>query len=181
MERAEKNSEIEFLTSVFSKSQIALCADYRGLNVAEITTLRKKLRDNGAIGKVVKNTLAKISAKKALGENGEVTDPLQKFLDLFDGPSFLIYSDKDPITSAKIVQEFIKTKETFKVKGAWVDGAFVDTRGVDALAKMPSKEETLSMLLRLISTPATQMVRLLNAPASQLVQVIEAYRRKLEG
>lgn len=181
MERAEKDNEIEFLTGVLSKSQIALCADYRGLNVAEITALRKKLRENGAIGKVVKNTLAKISAKKALGENGEVTDPLQKFLDLFEGPSFLVYSDKDPIASAKVIQEFTKTKESFRIKGAWVDGGFVDNKGVDALAKMPSKEETLSMLLRLISTPATQIVRLLNAPASQLAQVVEAYRRKLEG
>ena len=92
----------------------------------------------------------------------------------------LIWSD-DPVGSTKVVADFAKNNQSFTVKGAWVDGTFVDDKGVVALSKMPGKEETLSMLLNLILTPATQLVRLINAPGTQVVRALEAYRKKLEG
>lgn len=179
MNREEKQAQVDFLQGAIKKSQIALVANYHGLNATEISNLRSKLREGKAEGKVVKNTLARLAIRQALPDDQGAE--LDKFLAALKGPTFLVYSDVDPIQPAKAIQDFIKSKDTFTVRAAWVDGTFVDAKGVEALSKMPGKEEVLSMLLRLLNEPATQLVRLLNAPAQQTVQVIEAQRKKLEG
>ena len=179
MERAEKVSEVEFIAGAFTKAQVALCADYRGLTVAEVTKLRKKLREGGAQARVVKNTLAKISAKKAFASAG--ADQLAKFVAMFEGPSLLVVSETDPVAPAKIISDFVKeSKEKLRIKGGWVDGSCLDSSGVDALSKMPGKKETLAKLLNLLMAPATQFVRLLQAPGSQVVRALEAHRKNLE-
>jgi len=179
MERTEKQTEIDLLNKSFESAQIALCADYRGLTVAQITKLRRQLRGSGLEGRVVKNTLAKIAAKRVL-KDSDGTE-MEKFLELFKGPSFVVFSRHDPVAPAKMASEFGKENEAFKIKGAWFEGAFVDVQGVKALASMPSREETLAKLLALIAAPATQLVRVLQAPAAQVVRVLEACRQKLEG
>lgn len=178
MERAEKQQEIEQLNDYFTKSQIAICADYRGLTVAQVTDLRKNLRKNDCVGKVVKNTLARISLERTFkdADGGE----LEKFMGLLEGPSLMVFSFKDPVAPSKILSEFAKGNEKLTIKGGWLEGNFVDAGGVDTLAKLPSKEETLAKLLALINAPATQLVRLLQAPSSQVVRVIEAHRENLE-
>lgn len=181
MDRAERNAEISSLSDMFNRSQIALCANYQGLSVAKITSLRREIRGVGGTSKVVKNTLAKISFERMCGEDGKSSAEAQKFLNLLDGPNLVIFSLKDAVAPARVVKKFEKDNQVFQVKGAWFEGAFVDAAGVEALSKLPSREELLSQLLRIISAPATQMVRLLNAPGTQLVRVIDAYRAKLEG
>lgn len=176
MERAEKGEVIDSLKASFSKAQIALCADYRGLTVQEVTVLRRELKKTGAYAKVVKNTLARIALKKGENSGGA----FEQFVSTFHGPSFVIFSDNDPVGPAKVIEQFCKGKDKFKVKGAWLDGQFVDAAGVDALSKMPGKAEVLSMLLRVISAPATQIVRLLQAPSEQVVRVIDAQRQNIE-
>lgn len=179
MERADKDKQLEYLDKRFEAAQLALCADYRGLTVAEISELRSELRKSGAQAKVIKNTLAKISAGKVY-KDAEASE-LEQFLGLFQGPSFVVFSDDDPVSPAKAVTKFAKTHEAFEVKGGWFEGNFLDDNKVTELSNMPSREETLAKLLNLIGTPATQLVRILNAPASKLTQVLEAYRVKLEG
>ncbi len=179
MNRAEKQTEVEFIQNSLTQAQVALCADYRGLTVAEITKLRKKLRDSGAQSRVVKNTLAKISAKKAFG-SAKASD-LEKFVTMFKGPSLLVVSSTDPVAPAKVISDFVKeSKEKLKIKGGWIDGACLDGKGVDSLSKMPGKKETLAKLLSVLVAPATQFVRLLQAPGTQTVQVLEAHRKNLE-
>lgn len=190
MNKQEKHAEVKFLGEKLKESQIALVADYRGLSVTAITELRKKLFDSKAGSRVVKNTLAKRAVMESMGSGQVNVDDqgaeLKKFIKELTGPTFLVYSDVDPIEPAKIIEAFNKAKEAAKspilsVRGAWVDGTFLDAKGVEALSKMPGKQEVLSTLLRLLNTPATNLVRLLNAPAQQTVQVVEAARRKLEG
>jgi len=77
--------------------------------------------------------------------------------------------------------KFAKANDQFRVKGCWLDGAYVDAAGVDSLSKMPGREETFAMLLSLISAPATRLVRVLSEPGAQVVRSIEAYRKKLGG
>lgn len=177
MDRVEKRSEVELISGYLSKAQIAVCADYRGLTVAQVTELRRNLRKIGSVGRVVKNTLAKLSAdnvfEKSAGEE------LTKFKNVFEGPSMLVVSYDDPISPSKVLTDFSKSYAPFKIKGGWFEGSFVDVAGIEALATMPSREELLATLLRLINTPATQTVRLLQAPASGLVRLVEAYRQKL--
>lgn len=178
MNRAEKQAEIELVTNGIKNSALALCVDYRGLKVTQVTDFRRKSREKGATVRVVKNTLLRIAAKNCM--QGKDSPDVDKFLGLFDGPSMLIWS-ADPVTSAKAVAEFAKTNKEMSIKGAWVDGAFLDAAGVDALSKLPGREETLGMLLNLILAPATQLVRLLSAPGTQIVRAIDAYREKLEA
>ena len=178
MDRAERQSEIEFLSENFKGSTFAVCADYRGLTVAQMIGVRRALGQSGAFGKVVKNTLARIALERAYqeGDSAEVS----KFVEIFEGPNFLIFAKDDPVGSAKVAAKFEKDLEHFVIKGGWFEGRFIDKSGVVEFSNMASREETLSRLLCLISTPATQLVRLLQAPAQKLVRTLEAVRGKLE-
>ena len=176
MERAEKKTMIEGLSQQFSKAQIALCADYRGLTVGQVTILRRNLRGVGATACVVKNKLAKRSVDASI--TGGDKDAFNK---VFKGPSFLVFSDIDPIAPAKVIAEFAKLNDKLSIKGAWVDGKFLDAANVVALSKMPGKQELLAQLLSLMNAPATRLVGLLAAPAGQVVRVLDAQRQKLEG
>ena len=178
MERGEKEEEVSVLVDQFRSSKVAVCAEYRGLTVAQMSSLRSALRSCGSVSRVVKNTLAKISVNKVLSDDNVAEK--ERFLELFKDPSFLIFGQEDAVASAKVVEKFSKDLDPFKVKGAWLDGKFLDKDLFASLSKLPSKEETLGQLLALINTPATQIVRVLNAPAQQLVQLLGAYKRKLE-
>lgn len=180
MERQEKVVQVEALTQAFGSAQSALCADYRGLTVLEITELRKQLRKAGSKGVVVRNSLARLAAAKALKETGASEAEIKKFVDLFHGPAMVVYSDSDPVAPAKVISGFAKDHQNLKIRGGWVDGTCLDQSGVETLSKMPGREETLARLLRLIATPATQLVRLLAAPGTQVVRVVDAHRSNLE-
>lgn len=181
MERAVKEAELEKLVANFTSAQVAICADYRGLTVAKMTELRRELRKAGSTAKVVRNTLARIAVNKVEGGRGAKPAEVEKFLGTINGPTFVVISQNDPIAPTKVLAKFAKDNEKFRVKGCWLDGAFVDAAGVDSLSKMPGREETFAMLLSLISAPATRLVRVLSEPGAQVVRSIEAYRKKLGG
>jgi large subunit ribosomal protein L10 len=178
MDRAEKKAEIESLNDHMSRSQIAICADARGLTVAEVTELRKNLRKAGSFAKVVKNTLARLAVDKAYA-SAEAAE-LEKFKKLLEGPSMMVFSYKDPVAPSKALTDFAKTHDKLKVKGGFIDGECVDESGVKTLSNMPGKEELLGKLLALINAPATQLVRLMQAPGTQMVRVLDAQREKIE-
>jgi large subunit ribosomal protein L10 len=178
MNRADKQSEIEFLTDAFSKSAIAVCADYRGLTVSEIGGLRSELKKAGSTSRVVKNTLAKVAVGNAYSENSG--EELEKFVGLFQGPNFVVFSEEDPVAPAKIISKFAKDHKNLEVKGAWFEGSFVDVDGVKELSAMPSKEEILAKLLNLMNAPATQLLQVMQAPSREVVQVLEAQRAEIE-
>lgn len=178
MDRADKQAEIEFLNGCFSGNQIAMCADYRGLTVAQLNGLRRELRDVGATSKVVKNTLAKISARESLKDSA--SEQVDKFLELFSGPSFIVFASDDVVSPAKVIAKYGKNLQQFEIKGGWFEGSFLDGEGVKQISMLPSREELYAQLLRLMNAPATQLVRLLQAPAQQIAQVVEAHRTNLE-
>ena len=178
MDRAEKQAEIDFLSDCFSKAQVALCADYKGLTVAEVTELRRELHKTGCVGRVVKNTLAKISVQKVFSQANQ--NEVNKFLALLEGPSLVVVNFDNPVAPAKVLTSFIKAKKKMTLKGGLLDGNFVDAKGVNALSEMPGKEQILAKLLGLLAAPATQLVRLLQTPASQLARVIDGHRANLE-
>lgn len=179
MEKADKEKEVQFIQSEMEQSQVTLCADYRGLTVAQITEVRKAFRESGTSARVVKNTLSRLAATNALGDGDE--GERAKFLEMLKGPSFLVFGKEDAVAAAKTIEKFSKSFGPFEIKGAWFDGKFLSKDDVVELSKMPSREEVLGTLVALINTPATQMVRLLQAPGAQLVQLLEAYRAKLAG
>lgn len=179
MERAEKQKEVDFINEALGRAEIALCADYRGLTVAQVTTLRRELHQAGAKARVVKNTLSRLAVKEAF-KSAEQAE-LERFLKIFEGPTMIVFSDTDPVSPSKVLAKFAKANDKLQIKGAWLEGAFVDSSGVGSLADMPGKEELLAKLLNLMLAPATQLVRLMQAPATQVARVLEAQRAKLEG
>jgi len=182
MDRAEKQQEVQNLEGKFAKAAIAICADARGLTVAQVTTLRKRLFEKGVKARVVKNTLARLAVKSANKDVAAANQPqLEKFVDTLAGPSFIIFSDSDVVAPAKVAFDFGKDNEKFQIKGAWFEEKFLDKSGVEELSKMPSREETLAKLLALINTPATQLLRLMKEPGTQVARVIGAQKDKLEA
>ncbi|MCB0318595.1 MAG: 50S ribosomal protein L10 [Bdellovibrionales bacterium] len=178
MSRAEKENEIEFLGNGLKTAPITFCADYRGLTAAEVSKLRRELSDTGSVGRVVKNTLARLSIDEVLKE-AEVSE-VAKLRGLFTGPNMVIFAGEDQaVASAKIVAKFKAENEKFELKGGWFEGAFLDEEAVVALSKMPSREELLSKLLSVIQAPATKVVALLSAPATKLVGTLDAYKNTL--
>lgn len=159
------------LHSKMSAATIAIIAEYKGLDVATATDIRKTCRDNGVDYKVVKNTLAKRAAQGT---------SVEKIADSFKGPVVLILG-KDPVTPAKVMSDFAKGKEEkFQLKVAVVEGKAVDAKGIEALAKMPGIQELRGMLAGMLNAPATKLARLVGTPGSQLARVVDARREQLE-
>lgn len=177
MDRAQKTEEIRTLSEWFGGSQVAVCADYRGMTVAQLSAFRKDIRAAGGKTRVVKNTLARRSAREVL--KGRTSEEVERFVGSLKGPTLIVYSFSDPVAPTKVIAKTAKDVQAFAIKGAFLDGQFLDDAGVDELSKMPGREEVLAQLLRLINTPATSLVRLLAAPATQVVRVVDAYREKL--
>jgi large subunit ribosomal protein L10 len=171
MNTQEKEQIVQELSTRFSNSPAAFVVHYQGCTCEELTGLRNDLRPSGAKFAVVKNTLAKRAVE---GTHAA------KLADVFDGPTAVIWSGKDPVTPAKLLSNFTKAKESFSVKAGVFEGNVLDAAGVQSLATLPSKEELIAKLLGLFNAPAIQLLRMLNAPAASLVRVLDAWRAELE-
>jgi large subunit ribosomal protein L10 len=181
MNKQEKQGEVDLLVGKLTNSQVAVWLDYRGLSVAKITELRRELRKSGSEGRVVRNTLMRLAASKASASSAKPGE-IDKFIGSIVGPTLVVTCDSDPIAPTKVLAKFAKENAgKVAVKGAWLDGAYVDAAGVDSLSKMPGRDETFAMLLALINEPATRIVRILSEPSAQIARSVEAYRKKLGG
>jgi len=171
MRRAEKVETVERLNDRFGRAVIAIATDYRGLNVAEITELRRKVREAEGEYLVAKNTLARLAVRET---------PARAIEPLLVGPTALAFGFSDPVAVAKAVHEFAKANEALEIKGAVFEGQALSVEEVARLAAMPSLDELRAKLLALLMTPATQLVRVLQAPSRQFVQVLAARQRQGE-
>jgi large subunit ribosomal protein L10 len=163
--KSEKEALIKELNEKFAKATAAIAVEFNKVDVATVTKLRKKFRDSGIDYKVLKNTLAKRAAKGT---------PIEVVSDDFNGPVALAIAYGDVVTPAKVLSEFIKDMETFKVRSAVIDGKKIDANGVKALAKMPGLNELRAKILGMMTQPAGMLVRTLAAPGGQLARVIQA-------
>jgi len=165
MNRAEKMETVAELTDKFARAPIAVVTEYRGLNVAQLTDLRRKLRAVDGEYLVSKNTLAKIAVKES--RTGVIAE-------MMSGPVAIAFGYSDAVSVAKVVRDFAKENEKLEVKGGVLEGEALGAKQVEQLASMPSRDELRAQLLALLNTPATNLVRLLQAPAQQMVQVLHA-------
>lgn len=171
MDRAQKEQAIAELNAKMQAAKVAIIAEYKGLDVATATDIRKKCRESQVSYKVVKNTLAKRAAKGT---------SLEQIADGFKGPVVLVLGD-DPVTPAKVLTEFAKDrKDKFLLKSAVVEGQKLDASGIEALAKMPGMNELRGMIVGMISAPASKLVRLIATPGQQVARAIDAHREQLE-
>ncbi|MFO0580993.1 MAG: 50S ribosomal protein L10 [Anaeromyxobacter sp.] len=171
MNRTEKEEVIGELHGLMAKAKAAIVAEPRGLDVATVTELRKKLRDAKIDYRIVKNTLA---ARAAKGTS------VEKVSDKFVGPTAIVMSYDDVVAPAKLLAEFMKDRENFAIRTAVVEGNVIDAKGVQALAKLPGIQELRAQILSALNGPATKLARMIGTPGSQLARVLGARREQLE-
>ena len=172
MARPEKVAMVEEIQERFSRTQGMVLTDYRGLNAAEMTALRKELREAGVEFKVFKNTLTTLAAQGA-----EMNDLVQ----FLTGPTAFAFGYDDPVAPAKIISEFAKKHKALEVKGGVVEGKVVGPEGVADLANLPSREVLLSMVMRGMQGPISGMVNVLQGNIRNLVYALEAVRKQKEA
>lgn len=160
MNKEQKAAVVTTLTNQFGETKTLFVADYRGLDMPDITELRSKLRDADATFSVVKNTLARRAAKDA---------GLDDVADLFVGPTAVAFAHGDAAAVAKALKEFAKTrKDLLALRGGLMDGDLVSADQVNEIAELPAREVILAMLLSTVDGPARQLVGAINAPARDI-------------
>ncbi|MGQ9557166.1 MAG: 50S ribosomal protein L10 [Desulfurispora sp.] len=170
--REQKQVSLQELKEKFGTSQVAVMANYRGLNVAAMTRLRVRLRERGAELKVVKNTLA----LKAAREHG-----IEGLEELLTGPTAIAFSGEDLVAPAKVMLEFARESKIMEVKGGLLEGKVIDAQGVKSLADLPPREVLLAQVLGGMQAPMYGFAGALQGLLRNLVYVLEAIRKRQAG
>ena len=171
MDRTKKEAQVKELNSIFKKMTAGLLIDYRGIEANQIVELRKKLNGSSSTMKVIKNSLARIAANDT---------PYAELADQFTKTRAIVYSDGDPVEQAKVLSEQAANIENLKILAGILVGdgktSILDSSQVEALSKLPSRDELIVKLLFLLQAPANQFVRTLNAVPVKLVRTLAAIR-----
>lgn len=170
---AAKVEVVDDLKKLVAETQAAILTDYRGLSVAELTDLRKKLRGVGAEYRVVKNTLF----KRAAADNMPVAE-LESFL---TGPTAIGFAKSDPVGAARVLVEFVREHKAISLKVGVMDGKILDAAQIDALSKIPSREVLISQMLGSLNSPISGLVGTLNGILSNFVFTLQAIADKQGG
>lgn len=165
MLRKDKERVVEELRGSLEGTKAAILSDYRGLNVAEITSLRNELRQAAVTYRVVKNSLVKLALKNT---------ELEPLIDRISGPTALAYSHDDPILPAKILEDFSRKQSKLEVMGGIVEGRIIDQEGVKKLARIPNREVLLGQLVSVLGSEPIRLVTVLSANLQRLLHVLNA-------
>ena len=155
---AKKAEAVKNVNAMLTEAQTAIVVDYRGLTVAEVTDLRKQLRDADVKMMVIKN--------KILQRAVEGTD-YEALSDVFVGPTAIVFSNEDPIAPAKIIKKFADDHEALEVKGGFIEQSVKTLDEINEYATMPGREELLSMLASALQDPMRKIARAVKAIADK--------------
>ena len=165
MDRIEKREFVAELSAVFADTSMVVVTRNDGMTVADVTNLRRKMREAGVSFKVAKNRLALLALE---GTRFDGISTLMK------GPTALAWS-ADPVAAAKVAVDFAKTNDKFVLLGGALGSQVLSIDGVKALSELPSLDSLRAKILGLIQAPATKVAGVLQAPAGQLARVFSAY------
>ena len=154
----QKKQVVDEIAEKLQASNSIVVVDYRGLNVAEVTELRKQLREAGIEFKVYKNTLTRRAVEKL-----ELTD----LIDSLVGPNAIAFGGEDVVAPAKILNNFAKEHEALEIKAGVIEGNVASVEEIKALAELPSREGLLSMLLSVLQAPVRNLALATKAVADQ--------------
>jgi len=171
LDRTEKHAFVASLAAVFAETSMVVVTQNNGMTVADVTNLRRRMREAGATYKVAKNRLATLALD---GTRFDGIAPMLK------GPTALAWSH-DPVAVAKAAVEFARINDKFVVLGGALGTQMLDASGVKALSELPSLDALRAKILGLINAPATKIAGILQAPGGQLARVLAAYAKKDEA
>jgi len=168
LNRQEKTVVVEEISAQVAKAQSIVIAEYRGLDVASVTVLRKQARESGVYLRVLKNTLARraVAGTPFEGLSSQLAGPLMYAI------------SADPVAAAKVLSTFAKSNDKLVLKGGALPNNVMSVDGVKALASLPSRDELLAKLLGTMQAPVAQFVRTLNEVPTKFVRGLAAVRDK---
>ena len=170
MPTAKKAQEIAELTKRLQQSPMGVLTDYRGLTVAEITALRRQIREAGGDYVVAKNTLLRIAAQQA---------GVQGLEPLLTGPTAVAFSDHRLAELAKALTSYARTARVFAIKGGYLQGRPITPAEIERIATLPSREELLAKVVGGMQAPIAGLVNVLSGTLGSFVRVLEARRQQL--
>lgn len=168
MKRENKEQIVAELKQKFESSHLGFFADYRGLNVKQVTELRKKLKEAGSEMKVIKNTLALIASK---GTSFEKLD------DYLEGPMCFTFCHEDPVAPAKVLAEFSANNPALELKGGIWDSKVISIDEIKQLSKVPPREILLSKMLSSMKAPISRTVNVLGGVLVKFMNVLKAIEK----
>lgn len=173
MPTPQKEETVQQLQELLYEATVAIAADYRGLTVAEMTALRRKLGETGVQFHVVKNTLASIAAQR-LGR--------EAMQELFSGPTALVVGYGDQVEAAKALQDYLRVSRlNLTLRGALLGDRVLSTQELQTLANLPRKEVLLAQLFGGMQAPISGLASVLHQVLSSVVYVLDARAKQLAG
>jgi large subunit ribosomal protein L10 len=169
---AEKQAIVAEVAEVAASAHSAIAAEYRGMTVDAMTRLRAEARNHGVYLRVVKNTLAR---RAVAGTDFEC---MQEGL---TGPLVLAFSQEDPGAAARVIKDFVKDNKQMVVKLVAIGGKLLPATDLEALAKMPTRDQAISMLMGVMKAPIQKLARTLNEVPGKLVRTLAAVRDAKEA
>ncbi len=172
MPTARKVAEVAELEDLISRSRVAITADYRGMTVADMAGLRRRLKEIGVEVKVAKITLASLAAQR-------VGKP--RLSEVLRGPSAIAFGFRDEAEPARVITEFVRTTRlSLSVTGALIGDRPITAEEVTRLASLPTREVLIGQVLGSMQSPIAGLVGVLNATLASLVWALQARVRQLE-
>ena len=169
MPNAKNIKYVDELTDKLGRAKGIYLTDYIGLNVQDITELRREFYANDVEYMVAKNTLLKLAA------NNTNLSGLDSFL---NGSTAIAFSYEDPTAPARVIKKFTKDNELPKVKGIVIDGEFIDASEFDRIANLPTKEESIAKFAALLQSPLLKLVWALKSPMSDMTNMLNNLKEK---
>lgn len=169
LSKAQKQEIIDDLSSRFQSVPSVFVVEYQGLKVKEMEGLRKKLRENRAELKVVKNTLL---------EKASSGTEMEKMKDLFSGSTAIAICDGESSAMAKVFVDYSEDFPAVRIKGGIFEGEVVDASRIERIAKLPSRQQLVSELVGLLAAPMGNLVGVLKQAQSKVVFVLEGLKEK---
>lgn len=173
MPTPRKEAQLAELEETLGRATVTISTTYRGLNVADMTVFRRRMREAGVEVKVIKNTLLRIAAEKA-GKPGLIS--------IVEGPTALIFGFGDVAVAARAVTEYVRTaRNALAVQGAFLEGQAFPAAQVAELASLPSRESLIAQFAGGLQSPVAAFAGLITGVVREFAGLLDARARQLEG